>query len=209
MIRMVLLATGFMAITIALVLFQPGSARRPPASYAEPVTRAEPGLPAATTQFEAHARISEPKTASSGASIAQKPVIAPVKGATESTALDDQSLRRMTWETLSNISRATGKESTPGQPGSVLHTIVRRSLDDSGKANGLTATQGRLDGEVALTQQQPSRVYVVQSGDSLVSIADKIYGDVNMTGPLFAANQAILLRPEDLRVGQILVLPGR
>jgi nucleoid-associated protein YgaU len=42
-----------------------------------------------------------------------------------------------------------------------------------------------------------------------VSIADAIYGDVNMTGPLFAANQAILSRPDDLKPGQALVLPNR
>ena len=40
-----------------------------------------------------------------------------------------------------------------------------------------------------------------------MSIAQAVYGDVNMTGPLFAANQELLQRPDSLRPGQTLVLP--
>ena len=119
--------------------------------------------------------------------------------------MDDQSLRRMTWDTLSNITRATGKESAPGQPGSVLHTIVKRSLNEADSPVIARSTP-------AVTAPPPkpeAKIYVVQPGDSLVTIADRIYGDVNMTGPLFAANQAILSRPDDLRAGQTLVLPPR
>ena len=53
------------------------------------------------------------------------------------------------------------------------------------------------------------QVYVVQPGDSLVTIAERIYGDVNMTGPLYALNQGLLVRPDGLRVGQTLVLPPK
>ena len=50
-------------------------------------------------------------------------------------------------------------------------------------------------------------VYTVRPGDSLATIAEQVYGDVNMTGPLFAANQDSLVGPSDLKVGQELALP--
>jgi nucleoid-associated protein YgaU len=120
--------------------------------------------------------------------------VRPTYGAAD--GLDDQAMRRMTWDTLSSLNHATGRDSAPGQPGSLLHTIVRRSLD------GTPAAQSG-----ASAQSQPGGFYVVKEGDSLVSIAHDIYGDVNMTGPLFAANQTILSRPDDLSPGQTLVLP--
>lgn len=200
MIRMFLFAVGFFAITIALVVFQPGAGRmaRDANVPVSSVTRAEPALdvPAAP----APSALGSEYTAIAKAPAPAQPRIAAVP----SVASDDQSLRRMTWETLSNINRATGKEAAPGQPGSVLHTIVRRSLDDTPVARA--PAQEALP---AMTATTVPDIYVVQPGDSLVAIADKIYGDVNMTGPLFAANQAILSRPDDLRAGQTLVLPSR
>lgn len=187
MIRMVLFALGFVAITIALVIVQPGSGRKTAlddAPMAEPVTRAEPALMPVSPEVQA-APQARP------ALVVPQPV--PPAGG---VALDDQKMRQMTWDTLSSLNHATGREAAPGQPGSLLHTIVRRSLDAPG-------------GAVGQPLARVPDVYVVQPGDSLVSIADKIYGDVNMTGPLFAANQAILSRPDDLRAGQSLVLPSR
>lgn len=192
MIRMVLLALGFVVVTVALVVLQPGAGRRA-ADEAMPepmVTRAEPALTA-----------SEPVPQSDTLLTQQMPpaVLAPqrpVAMAPQQGDLDDQSLRKMTWQTLSSLNHATGRESAPGQPGSLLHTIVRRSLDETPVATSAPAASA-------------SDIYVVQTGDSLVSIAEKIYGDVNMTGPLFAANQAILSRPDDLRAGQTLVLPAK
>ena len=110
-------------------------------------------------------------------------------------------MRRMTWNALSSLNQATGRETAPGQPGSLLHAIVRRSLD------GTPATAAEASG--ATTSPGAPQVYVVVSGDSLVSIAEKIYGDVNMTGPLFTANRSIMSRPDDLRPGQTLVLPKK
>lgn len=200
MIRMFLFAVGFFAITIALVVFQPGAGRtaRDANAPVSSVTRAEPALVAPAAP--APAALGSEYTAIAKAPTPTQPLIA----AAPSGASDDQSLRRMTWETLSNINRATGKEAAPGQPGSVLHTIVRRSLDDTPAVR--IPAQETLPTVAAATVPD---IYVVQPGDSLVAIADKIYGDVNMTGPLFAANQAILSRPDDLRAGQTLVLPSR
>ncbi|MFW2541057.1 LysM peptidoglycan-binding domain-containing protein [Primorskyibacter sp. 2E107] len=198
MIRMVLFAVGFVAITIALVVFQPGSnraARLP--DVPQPVTRAEPTLDAAPSPADPMARAVANGLGQATAAPARpnppQPRIAPAS--TTAADLDDQSLRRMTWETLSNLNQATGHEKAPGQPGSLLHTIVQRSLNETPTA----PAQAEAAGE---------GLYVVQPGDSLVSIAERIYGDVNMTGPLFAANQTKLTRPDDLRPGQTLVLPA-
>ncbi|MBB3983923.1 nucleoid-associated protein YgaU [Sagittula marina] len=199
MIRMVLFALGFLAITLTLLVLQPGAQKsaNDPTSGQVAVTRAQPALTAVETDLED--AVAAALTRQGIADSAPEPEVARVAPATRSplpsavVPVDDQELRRMTWETLSSLNHATGRDSAPGQPGSLLHTIVRRSLDGT-SAKGSTAESG---------------VYVVQSGDSLVSIAERIYGDVNMTGPLFAANQAILSRPDDLRTGQTLVLPER
>ena len=204
MIRMVLFALGFIAITVTLVIVQPGSRNRgPEVTIGEPaVTRAQPALTAAAIEAEqAPAPTVQPDPSEQVARVTPiaPQVSRPVPSSAPSTgkgALDDQEMRRMTWSTLSGLNQATGRDSAPGQPGSLLHTIVRRSLDGA-----------------PATTQSPTSVetgmYIVQPGDSLVSIAERVYGDVNMTGPLFAANQSILKRPDDLRAGQTLVLPGQ
>ncbi|CUH79035.1 LysM peptidoglycan-binding domain-containing protein [Tropicibacter naphthalenivorans] len=190
MIRMALFALGFLAITVTLVIMQPGASRKAAeAPSVEPVvTRAAPQVDP-LEPMSGLADVAAPKVAQPLPPV-QRPQVA------RGGDMDDQSLRKMTWDTLSSLNHATGRETAPGQPGSLLHTIVRRSLD--APAAGQAAPQG-----VAPT------IYVVQPGDSLVSIADKVYGDVNMTGPLFAANQAILTRPDDLAPGQTLVLPRK
>ena len=189
MIRMVLFGLAFLGITIGLLVFQPGSNRRAPEPLGEPVTRAEPEVAAEVAPTPV-ADLPPPRTV-------QVPVLVPTP-----EMLDDQSMRKLTWSTLSSLNHATGRETAPGQPGSLLHTIVRRSLDDGPPVteDGLAVAEGDTDA---------TGLYVVQEGDSLVSIAERVYGDMNMTGPLFAANQAILARPDDLRPGQTLVLPAR
>lgn len=192
MIRLALMTIGFIAVTIALLVFQPGGNRRAgPDSVAGPaVTRSGPAPAAAPTS----ASVQFVPRMAHDTPIQALPAQPP---AASGGAIDDESLRRMTWSTLSNLNTATGRESAPGQPGSLLYTIVRRSLDETPTGTAPSA------------RPVPNNLYVVQPGDSLVTIAERLYGDVNMTGPLFAANQDLLTRPDDLRAGQTLVLPNR
>ncbi|EBA08375.1 LysM peptidoglycan-binding domain-containing protein [Sagittula stellata] len=204
MIRMVLFAIGFIAISVALIVVQPTARRAAPdGARSEPVTRTEFELPAPPAETAAVPELPQVRPApvpQQHASVPQVQSAAP-SGNSEANAPDDRTMRRMTWNTLSSLNQATGRETAPGQPGSLLHAIVRRSLD------GTPSTAGGTSGSTTTADRLP--VYVVVSGDSLVSIAEKVYGDVNMTGPLFAANRSIMNRPDDLRPGQTLVLPNK
>lgn len=53
------------------------------------------------------------------------------------------------------------------------------------------------------------RSYRVRSGDTLSSIAQKVYGDRNKWKTIFAANRDILPRANSLKVGQVLYIPSR
>lgn len=199
MIRMVLLALGFMGVTVALLVLQPGaSGRSGERSAPEPVTRAEPavvdvpvGLAKAAVAADGGLRY--PAVLAAASRVAQ-PVPAR-RTVADPVGLADADIRRLTWDALANLNIATGRDGAPGQPGSLLHTIVQRSLGDTPAAPVANAPL--------------LNVYVVQQGDTLVSIAERVYGDVDMTGPLFAANQSVLRRPDDLRPGQNLILPPR
>ncbi|MFZ5964475.1 LysM peptidoglycan-binding domain-containing protein [Thalassococcus sp. BH17M4-6] len=188
MIRLVLLVLGFCGVTLALIVLQPGARPRPADDAIPPqtVTRDTPSLTDAIDlagpQRVLLEAAPEPTRQAPVADPAPRPQIA-------STDATDPDMRQMTWSTVAQLNALTGRGAAPGHPGSLLHGIVQRSL---------TA--------VPAAPQVP-RTYRVAAGETLVSIADQVYGDVNMTGPLFAANQTILARPDDLREGQILTLP--
>ncbi len=56
---------------------------------------------------------------------------------------------------------------------------------------------------------QPTRfdTYVVQPGDTMSKIAKKMYNDANKWELIFQANKASLRRPQDIKVGQTLMIP--
>lgn len=57
------------------------------------------------------------------------------------------------------------------------------------------------------TPTRPARAYRVRRGDTLASIAQRLYGDPNKWNIIFAANRDILRRADYLREGQILYIP--
>ncbi|GGG69662.1 hypothetical protein GCM10011415_16410 [Salipiger pallidus] len=205
MIRMVLLSLAFLGVTAALLVVQSGyTERRGSEGRAPEVTRASllsetvgtpeardtaPVTPEAMPSdvdrivAQALAATPEPEPVPPTVLPEASPVLSP-RG-----DLDDDALRQMTWATMARLNEAAGRSAAPGLPGSLLHTIVQRSL--SGQAASKVAPE----------------TYEVQPGDSLAGIAKKIYGDINMSGPLFAANQQLLQRPDDLKAGQRLSLP--
>ena len=54
---------------------------------------------------------------------------------------------------------------------------------------------------------QSKRTYTVKSGDSLMKIAKKIYGDENKYKIIYSANRKTLKKINKLKVGQILIIP--
>ncbi len=53
----------------------------------------------------------------------------------------------------------------------------------------------------------PMQEYMVQKGDTLSSIAGKIYGDPNKWRVIYDANRNTLPKPESIRAGQTLLIP--
>lgn len=182
LIRMALMGTAFVGLTAVLIVFQPGSPRHA-LQLAEPeasVTRVAPaGLETVTA--------------------------APAPAATDQTA----SMRDLTNTAISNLRSATGTAAAapapapaPGQPGSLLYSVVQRSM-------GGTAQPGLPSPEVTRTAAAPAATYLVEPGDTLVGIARKLYGDVNMASEIFLLNTAVMPRPDSLRAGMVLALPVR
>jgi nucleoid-associated protein YgaU len=53
------------------------------------------------------------------------------------------------------------------------------------------------------------RTYKVRRGDTLSSIAEKVYGDSNKWREIYNANRTRLRSSDGIRIGQILVIPPR
>jgi nucleoid-associated protein YgaU len=54
----------------------------------------------------------------------------------------------------------------------------------------------------------PPRIYIVQSGDTLSSIAREKLGDANRWPEIFALNRDVISNPDRILPGQVLVLPS-
>ncbi|SIS83881.1 LysM domain-containing protein [Roseivivax lentus] len=189
MVRIVLYTLGFVVITGLLIALQPGA--MPPdraltAETARPLPAPERDIVRSADPAPVADAVTRTETTFPGLAIAE-PQTAPGDG-----------LRDITWAAIARINLATGRSVAPGQPGSLLHAAVQRALqgtEPAAKPSGASAHAGDI--------------YTVVSGDSLVGIAQAIYGDANMTGPLYAANADQLTDPRALKAGQVLRLPAR
>ena len=80
--------------------------------------------------------------------------------------------------------------------------------DEPGKQNAPLKTQ-RLPpvAPVGRVLRVAPRTYVVQSGDTLNSIAERLYGDGAKETILREANRNLIATPQDLRAGIVLIIP--
>lgn len=91
-------------------------------------------------------------------------------------------------------------------------TSAPQSAADKLKA-GLEAQRQKAEEMAARTAEAKAaaaakpRTYVVQAGDSLSAIAKKVYGDAGRWKDIFEANKATVKDPNQIRVGQELVIP--
>lgn len=51
------------------------------------------------------------------------------------------------------------------------------------------------------------RQYVVQPGDTLISIAEKVYGEAKAFTDIYRANEDVILDPYNLEPGTVLYIP--
>ncbi len=104
-------------------------------------------------------------------------------------------------------------------------TINYNSDTDTAEIAGTAATQadrekailamGNVDhvktvvDSIKVEDGQPeSKMYTVQSGDTLSKIAKEEYGDANAYNKIFEANQPMLSSPDKIFVGQMLRIPA-
>lgn len=132
-------------------------------------------------------------------------------------------LRDMSWQTLNALNNIGHVSKAPGQQGSLLNSIVRRSM---GHVDGTqivrsktpTPTPTFLAPRAAVAVQTPAQKpqrarvtaarvdnrYTVSSGDTLALIAIKLYGSALATDRLLEDNPALRQNPNALRIGQVL-----
>lgn len=206
LIRMALMGSAFIALTIVLIVFQPGSPRHAQSSF-EPdtsptVTRVDPlAQPAVIAQ-----PVTVAPAAQAPASAVQSQIAIPVQSLGQ-TSGQPTNMRDMTFSAISNLkSVTTGETPAPGQPGSLLHSVVQRSI-----ANGTPAPTPvtRIEPVSTGTPRTPStRSYFVRPGDTLLSIAIELYGDTSMSSKIFRQNTNVMSSPDSLKPGMVLKLPA-
>ena len=203
-IRMALMGTAFIALTIVLVVFQPGSPRNAQSTF-------EPETPNTVT------RVADPLTPPPAAEqtvvVAPSPVQAPAPtpraAVPEQAAAQPTNMRDMTFSAISNLkSVTTGEAPAPGQPGSLLHSVVQRSIANSTSAQSTAPTVTEVEPVSTRTPRQPTAgSYFVRPGDTLLSIAKEVYDDTAMSSEIFRQNTNILTSPDSLKPGMVLKLP--
>jgi nucleoid-associated protein YgaU len=65
----------------------------------------------------------------------------------------------------------------------------------------------RIRARSARQKKEESQTYVVQAGDTLGKIAQKVYGDGARWTEIFEANKATIADPDVIQVGQELRIP--
>lgn len=119
-------------------------------------------------------------------------------------------LRDMSWQTLNALNGLNREAKAPGQEGSLLNSIVRRSMGRVGDAPMVQARAPQAQAVRDVPQQQPfvqggaKQSYTVAPGDTLALIAIKLYGSALEGERLLSDNPELRQNPNALRIGQVL-----
>ena len=92
------------------------------------------------------------------------------------------------------------------QTTTVLRTTATAAAPAAG-AEGKAAATAKTPVPKPEPAQPQVQSYTVQSGDTLSSIATKLYRDSNKWKLIYDANRATLSSPQSARVGQVLIIP--
>lgn len=199
LIRMALMGTAFIGLTVVLIVFQPGSPRN--------ATFEAMDEPEVVTR-DAAPVVNEPQEIETVAA----PIPAPVQVVDAKPQAADQptNIRDMTFSAISNLkSVTTGEAPAPGQPGSLLHSVVQRSIAKTASPTDATPTLTEIT--PVRTETAPSAddgTYLVRDGDTLLSIAKEVYGDTGMASEIYRGNVDIMASPDSLTPGMTLKLPA-
>lgn len=125
-------------------------------------------------------------------------------------------LRDMSWQTLNQLSRLGTTNTAPGAEGSLLGSIVRRSMTHVNTApTQPVARTAPVAAEPDIQYFRPQstvspgmQTYTVTSGDTLALIAIKLYGSALSREKLIADNPELRANPDVLRIGQVLKYRG-
>lgn len=65
-----------------------------------------------------------------------------------------------------------------------------------------------IDNITVAAPEPESRMYTVESGDTLSRISKEMYGNANLYNKIFEANQPLLTSPDKIYPGQVLRIPA-
>ncbi|WP_292289155.1 LysM peptidoglycan-binding domain-containing protein [Marivita sp.] len=194
LIRMALMGAAFIVLTVVLIVFQPGSPRT-----AQVLPDLETSVTRSAAPLNAIEPVSEPAARNTTASRPSTTVV-------NNSADQPTNIRDLTFSAISSLkSVTTGEAPFPGQPGSLLHSVVQRSM-----AAGPPPQLRDIETVRADVPRAPSAgSYFVRPGDTLRSIAQELYGNAALSTEIFEANIGLLSRPDDIQPGMVLKLPTR
>lgn len=90
----------------------------------------------------------------------------------------------------------------------LMAALVAQTPTAPNEQGDTSSDDSYITSETAILDIQ-DMTYLVQSGDSLGSVAMKFYGNPNLFKPIFEANRNILATPSSIRTGQTLLIPSR
>ena len=229
MIRIALIVAGFIAITITLILIQPGTPREhvaQPLANPEQVTRED-------TDFDSLAAVS----ASIAASMAQdsaaldkvaqpapdpetkaQPQPEPAVTPTSDDAVNSKPAERG-HASQDALEAMIVEALRQGQNETYIDALVNDAAEKGKVAvpGALVTADGRVDTATLLTVLSASpeamraggQIYTVQPGDSLASISFRFFGTTDRHQDIFEANLETMGAARNIVVGQELVIPGQ
>ncbi|HOW97230.1 MAG TPA: LysM peptidoglycan-binding domain-containing protein [Kiritimatiellia bacterium] len=143
--------------------------------------------------------------------------------------LRPQTEKRPVVEDLIRHARVRFASTLPAQPSGAIEEIallrqeieaLRARLGEAAKAVPAAAAAATAAAAPAAAQvagaprppepapaQPPMSTYIVQPGDNLSRIAERMYGNSGRWSDIYEANRSTLKSPESVRVGQTLVIP--
>lgn len=207
LIRMGLMATAFLGLTMVLIVFQPGSPRN---AKTDMMTDPSPEV-----TRDAAPAVGDPQDSTPVEVVAAPaPLPAALRPVDTSATSAEQpvNMRDMTFSAISNLkSVTTGEAPAPGQPGSLLHSVVQRTIAQEAPSPGAAPPLTQIEPVRTETAPLPTDTgsYFVRQGDTLLSIAKDVYGDIAMASEIYRSNADVMASPDSLRPGMVLKLPTR